>query len=242
MSVKTAASIVVLLSASMTVLGADPSDLEPNLGFEGAQAGALPPGWRGGPLGSPLGTLFVDEKVFHGGASAGRIERTAESKGDFSTFTASIPMDFAGKAIELRGFLKTENVEGGAGLWLREDGESGSVAFDNMQKRSVQGTTDWTEYTIRLPVEPAGRKLFFGALLLQLALFRGFWSAWIQRWLWRWSCSPCPSRTSAPPGIRSISRSPGCWSPRASGPSPASTRPRSAPQGSRRGSRTAPRC
>jgi CRP-like cAMP-binding protein len=29
--------------------------------------------------------------------------------------------------------------------------------------------------------------LFFGALLLQLALFRGFWSAWIKRWLWRWS-------------------------------------------------------
>jgi CRP-like cAMP-binding protein len=29
--------------------------------------------------------------------------------------------------------------------------------------------------------------LFFGALLLQLALFRGFWSAWIQRWVWRWS-------------------------------------------------------
>jgi C-terminal processing protease CtpA/Prc len=161
MIVKTAACLVVLVGASMMALGADPSDFEPNLAFEGCQAGALPPGWRGGPM----GTLFADEKVFHAGASAGRIERTAESKGTFSTFTATIPMDFAGTAIELRGFLKTENVEGGAGLWLREDDESGSVAFDNMQKRSVLGTTDWTEYTIRLPIEPAGRKLFFGALL-----------------------------------------------------------------------------
>jgi CRP-like cAMP-binding protein len=29
--------------------------------------------------------------------------------------------------------------------------------------------------------------LFFGAILLQLVLFRGFWSAWLQRWAWRWS-------------------------------------------------------
>ena len=29
--------------------------------------------------------------------------------------------------------------------------------------------------------------LTFGALLLLLTLFRGFWSAWLQRWLWRWS-------------------------------------------------------
>jgi CRP-like cAMP-binding protein len=29
--------------------------------------------------------------------------------------------------------------------------------------------------------------LFFGALLLLLALFRGFWSAWVRRWIWHWS-------------------------------------------------------
>lgn len=162
MNLKLVAAVVVLVSALMPALGAaDPTDLALNLAFEGSPVAGLPPGWGGGPP----GTLFSDDKVFHGDARAGRIERTADSASTFSTFTASIPMDFAGSTLTLRGFLRTEDVKDWAGLWMREDGENNLLAFDNMQNRSVKGTTDWTEYTIRLPIEPTGRKLFFGAIL-----------------------------------------------------------------------------
>src|SRR5262245_16999477 len=138
-----------------------PSDF-PALDFEGGTAKTLPPGWKGGPSGSG----FTDDKVFHGGAGSIRIERDDKSDGEFSAINATIPMDFAGTTIELRGWLRTENVDGRAGLWLREDGESGMVAFDNMAATPLSGTKDWAEYSIRLPVDSNGRQLVFGALLI----------------------------------------------------------------------------
>lgn len=147
-------------AASLRPLAEEPQDLAAVLAFEGS-GGNLPQGWRGGPP----GTLFAETEVVHGGTGAGRIERTKTSPGQFSTFTSSIPMNFQGTTLELRGFLRTEGVDGWTGLWLREDGEGGSVAFDNMQQRGARGTTEWTQYTIRLPIEPEGQQLFFGALL-----------------------------------------------------------------------------
>jgi hypothetical protein len=64
-----------------------------------------------------------------------RIERPAGSANQFSTITIGVPVDFTGTQIELRGFLKTED-SGFAGLWLRKEGESAGVAFDNMQNRT----------------------------------------------------------------------------------------------------------
>jgi hypothetical protein len=121
----------------------------------------MPVGWSGGPP----GTIFVDDKLVHGGRWSARIERHSDSAGISSALTKSIPIDFSGTTIELRGFLRTEVVSDFAGLWMREDGETPSLAFDNMQKRQLKGTTDWTEYSITLPVHPEARQLFFGALL-----------------------------------------------------------------------------
>jgi len=77
-----------------------------------------------------------------------------------------VPVDFAGEKIELVGWLRTENVVGYAGLWLREDGAAGVLAFDNMQQRQIDGTRDWTEYRIELPLASGVRQLVFGALLV----------------------------------------------------------------------------
>ncbi len=139
----------------------DRSNLAAILGFEAQPTGDMPGGWHGGPP----GTVFADDKVVHGGRWSARIERHADSPGVGSTVTKSVPMDFAGKAIELRGFLRTEEVSDFAGLWMREDGETPAVAFDNMQRRQLKGTTGWAEYSITLPVNPDGRQLFFGVLL-----------------------------------------------------------------------------
>jgi len=161
MRVKTTVSLFIFVLALSPTTADEPPDLDSILTFEGSRPGVLPRGWGG----SAMDTLFADDKVVHGGSWAGRLERTVGSSGTFSTFTASVPMDFAGTMLELRGFLKTKDVNGWAGLWMREDAASGAVAFDNMQVRSVEGTTGWTAYTIRLPIELAGTKLFFGALL-----------------------------------------------------------------------------
>jgi hypothetical protein len=59
-----------------------------------------------------------------------------------------------------------------AGLWWRVDGPSGVLAFDNMQDRGVKGTTDWTKFTIELPVDASVKNINFGAL------FPGDGTAW----------------------------------------------------------------
>jgi len=139
----------------------DHSALAAALAFEAEPVGGVPGGWSGGPP----GTLFADDKVLHGGRWSARIERHPDSPSTFSTITKSIPMDFAGQNIEFRGFLRTEDVSDFVGLWMREDGESPALAFDNMQARQLKGTTDWKEYSITLPIHPEGRQLFFGVLV-----------------------------------------------------------------------------
>lgn len=159
----------VWLACVVTALGAHAAEVSPEqakltvaLNFEtGTTAGAAPTGWGGGPA----GTIFQDDQVVHSGKGALRIERTAESPQQFSTATKMLPMDFAGERVEVRGYLRTENVSGFVGLWMRQDGEKPNLAFENMQRRQIRGTTDWTEYVITLPVHPHARKLFFGFLL-----------------------------------------------------------------------------
>src|SRR5215831_9325768 len=131
------------------------------LSFETPQTGKMPSGWGGGPP----ETIFVDNTIVHGGQWAVRLERNASSSGDFSTITKAIPGDFAGTTIEWRGFLRTEDVSNFTGLWLREDGESGPVAFDNMQQRQVKGTNGWTEYSITLPLRSEAKQIYFGVLM-----------------------------------------------------------------------------
>jgi hypothetical protein len=74
-------------------------------------------------------------------------------------------VDFKGKGVELRAYLRTENVSGYATLWMREDGQSPGLEFANLQGRSLKGTTDWAAYSILLPVNPDATNLFFGVLL-----------------------------------------------------------------------------
>ena len=136
-------------------------ELAARLSFEGAREGNAFVGWGGGPK----ETLFADNTIFHGGQWSARLERNATSANKFSTVTLGLPIDFGGKQLELRGFLKLEGVEGSAGLWLREDGSGQPVAFDNMQDRHLDGTRDWQEFAIVLPLKDEARAIAFGCLL-----------------------------------------------------------------------------
>jgi C-terminal processing protease CtpA/Prc len=167
------ASLVVSAVRAQSPVAEDPSrasiaprlersQLELLLNFEMPQDGGVPAGWRA----SPSSTVFTDHSVVHGGQWSARIERNADSPAAFSNLGALIPIDFPGTTIELRGFLRTQDVKNFAGLWMREDGAFiKNLAFDNMQSQQVKGTSDWTEYMIRLPLRTEARELAIGALL-----------------------------------------------------------------------------
>jgi C-terminal processing protease CtpA/Prc len=134
------------------------------LTFEAAGTTSPLSEWNGKPLGPP-GTLFLDSTVVYEGRYSGRIELVAGSPSEFSSFALEIPIDFSGDTLELRGWMKYENVTGYVGLWQRQDGKAGMVAFDNMAERGIKGTADWTEYRVSLPLMPKARKASVGALL-----------------------------------------------------------------------------
>src|SRR5262245_58088419 len=112
------------------------------LGFEDSQNGRLSAQWGAGN--SP--DIVADSQTVQAGQYSARITRTSAT--DFSTIVASIPQDFAAEMLELRGFVKLENVTGSIALWLRQDGPGGSLGFATLQTQNIRGTADWKEYSI----------------------------------------------------------------------------------------------
>jgi C-terminal processing protease CtpA/Prc len=131
------------------------------LGFENEHSGDKPGGW----FANPPGTVFTDDKIVHSGKWSVRIERDAQSGGEFSVIGRSIAWEFSGKRIEIRGFLRTENVTGYAGLWMRQDNGADMLSLENMQRQQLNGTHDWAEYKIALPIHAEARSLVFGFLM-----------------------------------------------------------------------------
>ncbi|MGO9230973.1 MAG: S41 family peptidase [Bryobacteraceae bacterium] len=150
------------VTAGLVCHAQDLSGLAEILNFEAPSSNSVPAGWSANPPGS----VFLDDKIVHGGHWSARLERQAGTANAFSGIVKSLPMDVAGTAIELRGFIRTEGVSDFAALWVREDDASNqSLAFDSLQRLHVTGTTDWTEYSVSVPVNPDARRLFFGFLL-----------------------------------------------------------------------------
>ena len=132
-------------------------------GFENnTQAGVFPAGWSG----IANSTIFADNQVAHSGKWSARLDRTASSTQAFSTITQYIPVDFGGKTIVWRGWIKTQNVGDYVALWAREDDSFGqAVQFSTMQGQGVNGTADWTQYSISIPWDGQAQFLYFGFFL-----------------------------------------------------------------------------
>ncbi|QJR09493.1 hypothetical protein DSM104443_00537 [Usitatibacter rugosus] len=74
--------------------------------------------------------------------------------------------DFRGKRVRLSADVRAESLRKWAGLWMRVDGEPGrTLAFDNMGKRPIMGTTGWTRHEIVLDVAPEAKLIALGVLM-----------------------------------------------------------------------------
>lgn len=112
------------------------------------------------------GLVQRDDDVRRDGKSTIRIDRPPGSGAPgFNGITRSAAMDFEGKTLTLTAWLRTEDVTGYVGLWMREDGDSGSLGFDNMERRQLKGTTDWQEYTVTVQLHPDAKQLFYGVFV-----------------------------------------------------------------------------
>jgi hypothetical protein len=136
-----------------------------NFGFEKVTANrALPDNWNQG--GNGYG-VKIDSSEKKSGNNSLLLESPPEwSENLFGVAVLVIPASYEGAEIELSGFLKLKNVSDGfAGLWMRIDGDDGTLQFNNMQSLGLKGSSDWTRYSFKLPIPKEGNKIFIGALL-----------------------------------------------------------------------------
>ncbi len=65
----------------------------------------------------------------------------------------------------MSAYVKTSEVAGSAGLLMRIDGPNGMLGISNMQSWPIQGTTDWTRYSVVLDVPQDSAAIMFGVWL-----------------------------------------------------------------------------
>ncbi len=158
--------LLILLSFSVfTCFGQENQPINFNLGFEQqSDKSSLPDGW------SIFGSGYhvnADSVTRHNGKIAIRIIPAGMPlENDFGACNLTFPAIYQGKNIELRGYMKMQDVTNGyAGIWMRIDDETHNLAFDNMKKKNLKGSSDWKAYSIKLPLSEKAVNISIGGLL-----------------------------------------------------------------------------
>ena len=111
--------------------------------------------------------IGVARNVARSGKASSYLRSSVDEPETFGTLMQMCDAEgFIGKRIQMSGYVKTDGVEGWAGLWFRIDGvNKRPIGFDNMMNRPISGMSDWTRYTIVLDVPTDSNNLAFGVLL-----------------------------------------------------------------------------
>jgi AraC-like DNA-binding protein len=112
----------------------------------------------------------LDTRVYHKGRQSVRYQSIAGEQfgpDQFGTIMQQFQAkNYLGKRMRFSGFVKSDNVAGWSGLWMRvDDKQQNMLAFDNMQHRSIKGTSDWNYYACVLDVPPEADCINIGILL-----------------------------------------------------------------------------
>jgi RNA polymerase sigma factor (sigma-70 family) len=109
----------------------------------------------------------IAEGESHDGKRAAFLRCVADQPGGFGTVMQMVDAtNYRMARLRLRGFIRSDDAEGWAGLWMRVDEPSGNhSAFDNMVDRPIEGTTGWREHHVVLDVGEESAAIAFGILL-----------------------------------------------------------------------------
>jgi hypothetical protein len=132
-----------------------------------ALQGAAPKGWFVGGSSPTKYESGIDELAAHDGHPSAYLKAQNPVVQGFGTLMQNFRADhYLGKRVRFSAFVKTEGAQNWAGLWMRVDKGSKQVAFDNMQNRPINGTTNWQKYDVVLDVPQDATGIFFGVMLI----------------------------------------------------------------------------
>lgn len=85
---------------------------------------------------------------------------------DYGTLIKSISANsYAGKRIRFSAWLKADEAEAAAGLWLRVQNENYMLAFDNTDNRMATGAKGWLKREVVLDVPQGAGSIVYGFYL-----------------------------------------------------------------------------
>jgi C-terminal processing protease CtpA/Prc len=167
---KSAINSLILMSVCVWIVCTIGCQITPrqdfNFGFEKISNKALlPDDWK--LWGTGGYSVTIDSTTKHSGKYAVLI--TSDSKREDKSFGGlgkKIPEIYAGKQVEVRAYMKFQDVtEGEVGLVLRIDGKSGVIKMDNMLQKDIHGTSDWAMYSVQLDLPEKATNIAIGAIL-----------------------------------------------------------------------------
>ena len=106
----------------------------------------------------------LDNAVAHSGQHSFRIQNVSASPHMLATAGQSFPIELVrGKHVRVKGWIKTSNVDGAAGIWWRVDGPTGTISLDNAPLPGLPpGSTDWRPYEFERDVSIDGNAVSWG--------------------------------------------------------------------------------
>lgn len=127
----------------------------------------VPPGWSVDGRWLDGYEISVDRTVAHSGGSSALIKALPGARGFATLMQMITAQEMLGHRIKMSAFLKLNDVDT-AGLWMRVDDPNGLIlAFDNMEDRFLNGTSDWRQHSVVLDVPTTSSTIFFGVLLFE---------------------------------------------------------------------------
>ena len=128
------------------------------------QNSTIPEGWWfAGTPGSDY-TIEVADSPY--GSKCALIYSANESRTTFGGLGQAISaLSFVGKSVQVAATMKTEDLMGWAGLWVRIDAADGRlISLDNMSNRPLFGSTGWQTKRIVLAVPEGAVRIAFGVI------------------------------------------------------------------------------
>ncbi|GER87393.1 hypothetical protein KDW_15550 [Dictyobacter vulcani] len=104
------------------------------------------------------------ETVFaHSGEACAYLKSSDPDPTVFSTMHQIIAASaYLQHRIRLSAYVKAQQVQKYAGLWMRIESPDGALKFDGMANRAIGGTSDWKRYEIVLDVPEGSTQIVFG--------------------------------------------------------------------------------
>ncbi|HYI00081.1 AraC family transcriptional regulator [Hyalangium sp.] len=157
-------ALLALAVLSVGVARAD-APVSPKLGGDSK---SLPVGWFVTQSAPHLYEAGVDRNSPCEGIRSAFLRSRMDTPTGYGTFMQAFgAKDFRGKRLRFSAAVRVKDVAGWAGLWMRVEGADSKqpLGFDNMQSRSLSGTTACKRYDVVLDVPQEAEAVMAGLLL-----------------------------------------------------------------------------